>query len=476
VLIHVNCLGRGGPNEIGPILSAVADAVEHSEVDADRLIVSLDWVQYKRNFRDPVTVRRFLPTDGEGPSAEIALDVRRAGAIDVGAALREATAEASRPPGDAHDRIYLEDLTRPIESVIWGFNRSYWEHLSSWEATFQQDYAAALPGGASDGTHPDFWRERISGFLDVLDRLDARGVLPEEIYVLELGVGSGRQARIWLDTFQAASAERGRDYYGRLHYLMTDYSKDVLRTARRAIALHDERVSSLNIDAANPLEALAFLRYKVLFIHSSNLYDNLPTDEVVRVAGRAYWSLVRAYVDAGRAEAICDEHGIPDGELVPTVQRVLRFGPDAFGDEKSGVLFWADVWDAVRLEEVFEEIEDPAGVRLAPIVDLRLTDIFGVFPDSTLVHLSTTALKSFVNALSLLHPEGTFQVQDIFVREYSQFGRFRGPGKLDGSIVNWVNGPLFSVIAERLGFHVLLEPFTYRSGSNTVVLSTRPKD
>jgi hypothetical protein len=42
--------------------------------------------------------------------------------------------------------------------------------------------------------------------------------------------------------------------------------------------------------------------------------------------------------------------------------------------------------------------------------------------------------------------------------------------------VNWVNGPLFRVIAERLGFHVLLEPFTYRAGSNTVVLSTRPKD
>jgi hypothetical protein len=476
VLIHVNCMGRVRPSEIGPILAAVGEAVEQSEVDDERLIVTLDWVQYRRSFRDPVIVRRFLPTDGPGPTAEIALDMRRAGSIDFRAALDAAVEDVSRPPEDAPDRIYLEGLTRPIDSVIWGFNRSYWEHLSSWEATFQHDYTAALPGGVSDGTHPDFWRDRIAAFLDVLARLDARGVLPEEIYVLELGVGSGRQARIWLDTFRAACVERNGDYYNRLHYLMTDYSKDVLATARRAIAPHDERVSSLNIDAANPLEALAFLRYKVLFIHSCNLYDNLPTDEVVRVAGRAYWSLVRAYIDAARADAISEEHGLAEGELVPAIHRVLRFGPDALGDEKSGVLFWADVWDAVRLEEIFEQIEDPAGVRLAPNVDLRLTDILGVFPDSTRVHLSTTAVKSFVNALSLLHPEGTFQVQDIFVREYSQFGGFRGPGKMDGSIVNWVNGPLFRVIAERLGFHVLLEPFGYRAGSNTVVLSTRPKD
>jgi hypothetical protein len=257
---------------------------------------------------------------------------------------------------------------------------------------------------------------------------------------------------------------------------MTDYSRDVLQTARRNVEAHRDRVSAINIDAADPLEALAFLRYKVLFIHSCNLYDNLPTDAVVRIAGRAYRSLVRAYLPATAVSAICDEHGVPPAEFAVTVQRVLRFGPDALGDEKTGVMFWSDVWNAVRLDEVFEAIDDPAGMRLAPIVDLRLADVLGDLPDAVRVQLSSTALESFVNGLSLLHPEGTFQVQDIFVRDHRQYGAFRGPGKMDGSIVNWVNGPLFRVIAERLGFHVLLEPFTYRAGSNTVVLSTRPKD
>ena len=36
--------------------------------------------------------------------------------------------------------------------------------------------------------------------------------LPDEIHVLEFGVGDGQQAQVWLDTFGAACAERGRDY------------------------------------------------------------------------------------------------------------------------------------------------------------------------------------------------------------------------------------------------------------------------
>ncbi len=483
MLIHVNCLGRAGSADVGSVLTAVSGVLEGSAIPPERLIINLDWVQYKRNFREPIVLRRFLPTDGEGPQAEIVIDMRRVGSVDVADALRaaiaappEAAESASEPIVSTPERLYLEDYRRPAESVIWGFNRSYWAHLSSWEATFKKDYVAALPGGASDGTHPGFWRDRMDAFVDVLERMDRRGVLPAEIYVVEFGVGSGQQARMWLDTFRQVCADRGRDYYGRLLYLMTDFSRDVLQTARRAVEEHSDRVSSINIDAADPLEALAFLRYKVLFIHSCNLYDNLPSDAVVRVAGRAYCSVVRAYVAAGRANAICEEHGVPQDDFALTVQRVLRFGPDALGDEKTGVMFWSDVWDAVRLDERFEEIEDPASMRLAPIVDLRLADVLGDLPDSTRVQLSSTALESFVNALALLHPEGTFQVQDIFVRDHAEYGAFRGPGKMDGSIVNWVNGALFRVIAERLGFHVLLEPFSYREGSNTVVLSTRPKD
>ena len=57
------------------------------------------------------------------------------------------------------------------------------------------------------------------------------------------------------------------------------------------------------------------------------------------------------------------------------------------------------------------------------------------------MHVSTGALKSFAGTLPLLHPEGTLQVQDLFTISLDDFQNgFRGPGKMDGSVVNWLNG------------------------------------
>jgi hypothetical protein len=50
------------------------------------------------------------------------------------------------------------------------------------------------------------------------------------------------------------------------------------------------------------------------------------------------------------------------------------------------------------------------------------------------------------------------------------------PGKLEGSIVNWINAPIFQLIGERGGFEVTVEPFAYREGSNISVLSARHRD
>ncbi len=66
--------------------------------------------------------------------------------------------------------------------------------------------------------------------------------------------------------------------------------------------------------------------------------------------------------------------------------------------------------------------------------------------------------------------------QDLFVRETGQYASYRGPGKLEGSIVNWLNGPVFQLVGERSGFRVEVEPFAYREKSNTVVMTARQRD
>lgn len=485
MVIQLSCIGRAQPSDLSAILPALAEAAESVDLEHARLAAVLDWVQYRKNFRAPIMVRPFGRTPGmnldapDAPLAEIAVDVRRAKDLPYDELVREIVDRLSKALGlipDVHECIHLEDWVRPSKSVIWSFNRSYWRHLAAWDETFQKDYAAALPGGVSDGTNPAFWRDQIETFLQTLDRLDEWSELPDEIHVLEFGVGDGLQAKVWLDAFAAACEVRGRDYLDRVRYLMADYSPHVLARARERVADYRHLAESLELDFRNPIHGLTHLRGKVLFAHTCNLYDNLPTDELMRVGDRAYEPLVRASITPAEIAALSARHGVPQDRLVHTVQRVLRHGPESFGDVKRGVRFWSEVWDAVHLEEIYEEIPAPPAIRVAPSADLHLDELLEDLPEWTRVHTSTVAIESFAQTLALLHHEGVIVAQDLFVREISQYAAYRGPGKLEGSIVNWLNGPVFQRVGERSGFRVAVEPFAYREGSNTVVLQARPRD
>ncbi len=482
MLIQLSCVGRAQPADLAEILPALAAAADTVELDHSRLAAVLDWVQYRKSFRAPVMVRPFgrePGSDDDGPLAEIAIDVRRAKDLphdELVAEIVDRLSKALAIVPDVHECIHLEGWVRPSKSVVWSFNRSYWRHLAAWDETFQQDYASALPGGVSDGTNPAFWTEQIETFMDTLDRLDEWSELPDEIPVLEFGVGDGQQAKVWLDAFAAACASRGRDYLERVRYVLADYSPHVLERARQALRAYGERVESLELDFRNPVLGLAQLRGKVLFVHACNLYDNLPTDELMRVGDRVYEPLVRASITPGEVAAISDKHGVPSDGIVAAVQRILREGPSCVGDTARGVRFWADVWDAVHLEELYVEVTAPSAMRVAPSADVHLDELVEGLPEWTRVHMSTVAVESFAQTLQLLHHEGLLVAQDIFVRDIGQYAAFRGPGKLEGSILNWLNGPIFQLVGERSGFRVSVEQFRHRERSNTVVLTARHRD
>jgi hypothetical protein len=122
------------------------------------------------------------------------------------------------------------------------------------------------------------------------------------------------------------------------------------------------------------------------------------------------------------------------------------------------------------------DIAAPASMRVAPSIELHFDELLQELPEWTRVHASTVAVESFAQTLALLHHQDTLVAQDIFVSGISQYAAFRGPGKLEGSVVNWLNGPAFQLVGERGGFNVTIEPFGYREGSNIVVLQARPRD
>jgi hypothetical protein len=53
---------------------------------------------------------------------------------------------------------------------------------------------------------------------------------------------------------------------------------------------------------------------------------------------------------------------------------------------------------------------------------------------------------------------------------------FRGPGKYDGSVVNWVNGPLLAHVGRKRGFDVDYAPFRHRAGGHIVTMTAQVRD
>jgi hypothetical protein len=199
---------------------------------------------------------------------------------------------------------------------------------------------------------------------------------------------------------------------------------------------------------------------------------------MLRRDGRLYFIEVRAFLPMNDVVRIAGKHGLPLERTRALVGRLLEGGPDYLGDYDRGMGFWMDVWDAMRLEERLTPIEDVIDTALPPGLDLsKLEDSLKDSPSDLRFHLSSGALESFYNTIPLLYPRGYLQVQDIFVTDLNQYRvGFHGPGKLDGSIVNWVNGVLLREVGERAGYDVHFAPFHYRKGSKTSILYTTQRE
>jgi hypothetical protein len=495
MIIHLNTLPEAGRLQAGlgerarDALAVLLEAIGEGQIDPralSALRVHLDWIQYRANFRDPVIARRAADSRGESLAlAELAIDLRQASPEHLRAALVEVLSALSpgparpvpRTPG-GDGRTYLEPFGPVRDSIIWRFNRLFWQRLADWEAASGRTFEQALPSGQSDANHPEAVADAVADFWTLLRDLDKRGQPPADIFALEIGVGSGTRAARWLDRFKALDEERGTGYYPRLRFLLGDYSMATLDRAMAAVAHHRDQVSVIGMDALDPLRTLSFLRYKILSIHLTNVYDNLTHDEVVRRDGRLHLVEARAYLHEEAAARLAATAGVAAADLPRAIERLLEGGPDLFGDRARGVAFWREVWSALRLEERLVALDDVALVPLPPGLDQsHLEDLLGDAPDDVRFHLSRGAAESFVNTVPLLHPRGYLQVQDIFVTSMNEYRQgFRGPGKLDGSVVTWVNGALLRAVGARAGYDVHFAPFRYRPGSRTSILYTTQRD
>lgn len=120
--------GRNG-TVLTSVLSAILRAADEERLDLGRARVVCDWIQYKKNFREPVEVREIVDALA---GVEIAVDLRRGS--DDASALETALALALGRNGDAAaERLYLEPWAPGTRSCVWSFNALYWKALGLWE-------------------------------------------------------------------------------------------------------------------------------------------------------------------------------------------------------------------------------------------------------------------------------------------------------------------------------------------------------
>jgi len=477
MILKLNHLNAKATATTQALIETIYALVAEGEIDMGqfaRLQVELDWIQYKQNFRERVAATygnsRF---DEAAPVMDVHVDARQVVPENLRADLL--TALKTSPNCE---RIPLEEFCSLRRSVVWEFNKFFWRHLNAWEKATGRGYDKALPSGGSDGHNPLAIADDVVEFLDLLCDLKSKNQLPPELNLLEIGVGSGSRCAQWLDRFQELDQQRGTGFYPQIRFHLGDYSNVTLDKARPAVAKHIDQCRFIPMDAMNPIKALPALRLKVLQVHLTNVYDNLPDEEAVRRNGKLYFVQVRAYVPQAEAARLSEKYGIPAGQFRDGVSRMLENGFDDFGGPECGVPFWQELWAAMRLEERLMQLHElpdapfPEGLDAA-----RLDDILTEAPSDFRFHLSTGALESFVRTLPLLHPRGYLQVFDIFVTDMAQYRTgFFGPGKLDGSLLNWVNGALLKEVAHREGYDVHFRPFKYRKDTKTSILYTTRRD
>jgi hypothetical protein len=471
----------------GRVVESLATLLEQGQVDQrtlSRLHIHLDWIQYRANFRDSIIVRRAFDAAGTLlPLAEIAIDLRQVETLRLTTLLAEAQRELRRrplpPSGHVdHASLVLGEYGALRDSVIWQFNRLFWQRLAEWEAASGQGFEAALPSGRSDANHPQAIADSVGDFWTLLRDLEGRAQLPAEIFALEVGIGSGTRARIWLDRFKALDQQCGTGYYSRLKFILGDYSPQTLDPALAAVGPHAPIVTVMTMDALNPFKTLSFLRFKILHVHLTNVYDNLPFDELVRRDGRLFMVETRPVVSAAAAGHLAATLGVRLDEIPVLVRRLLDAGPEVFDDRARGMTFWRCIWSALRLEERLRAIDDGDDAHVPMGLGREhIDELLDAAPHDVRFQVSRGAAESFANTLPLLHPRGYLQVQDIFVPAMEDYRQgFYGPGKLDGSVVAWVNGALLRVVGARAGYDVHFAPFRYRPGSKTTMLYTTQRD
>ncbi len=157
----------------------------------------------------------------------------------------------------------VEEFVPAWRSLAWRLGQAYWHH-----AGLQAFTTNAVPNVVTNDGY--LATKTAETLLASCKAADAEGQLEEEIRVMELAVGLGQHARMFLRRFVALCADEELDYADRLVFHATDLSRatlDALRTSP-TLRVPGVKVRLGQVDATDPAT-----------------FTDLETGEVERLSG-----------------------------------------------------------------------------------------------------------------------------------------------------------------------------------------------
>ncbi|MCZ6635024.1 MAG: methylenetetrahydrofolate reductase [bacterium] len=453
-------------------------------------------ITYAQHFRMPVAYRPFVEMVEGSPAYtgewELALDLlQHKSPQGLEQSLRTVLERQKLGETESRGGVVIGDYVPYSQSLVWQFNDAFWRHVGAFVAAHGRDYRDAIKG--SPDANPAFVRHNAERFLKQLKqvRLEENQQGSRQIAYVEIGVASVDYVRTFIDALVMFARAEQFDLGGTV-YVLADVSESVLEQAREDLGNSRKGIplAYLLMNVEDPLDALRAYAGRILRVHITNVFDNLPNDKFAQIDGKHYQIQTRLYLPAGCTEALANRYGLEVKSLARDLERLPHTGVEAFL-EKYRLLFrkqysekeedyhfyrfWEDLYGdpedratGLKLEERYVHIPDLEAFDFLdrdqiPCSDFDpsriLHEVLSEYPHNVWMHLSNRAIEGGLQTLSLLHPQGVLEIVDIIVRKISDYhnvprrrsrtGRplyrmgFKGPAKFDGSAVDWFNGRVF---------------------------------
>src|SRR5437899_8853987 len=121
------------------------------------------------------------------------------------------------------ERVVLQDFCALADSIEWELGQHYLRERGN--KAFISDSEPVPYAVNNDG---NLSLNAATVLFASLEAAERAGTLEQDIFVLEIGIGVGLFARLFLDAFHSLCQKGGKDYYDRLCYVAGDNSRQML--------------------------------------------------------------------------------------------------------------------------------------------------------------------------------------------------------------------------------------------------------